>query len=69
MDPIAIDLERAARFGRERTFGDASQTAQHTTGERIEGAMSATAEHELFTEALLQAAKQRFGEIRTVTQK
>ena len=67
MEPLALDLERAARMGRERTLVDASATSRHTKGTGLETSMSQTAEHELFTEALLAAAKAHFDEIKTVT--
>jgi hypothetical protein len=67
MDPLSNDLERAARFGRERTLTDASATARRVDGRGLETAMSQTAEHELFTEALLAASKARLAEIKTVT--
>jgi hypothetical protein len=67
MEPLALDLERAARRARERALGDASSTAQHLGGTGLESSMSQTAEHELFAEALLAAAKARFAEIKTVT--
>jgi hypothetical protein len=67
MEPLALDLERAAQFARGRALGDASATARHLDGAGLESSMSQTAEHELFTEALLSAAKARFAEIKTVT--
>ncbi len=67
MDPLAIDLERSVRVGRDRTLEDASATARHIGANGLESSMSQTAEHELFTEALLAAAKSRFEEIKTVT--
>ncbi|MGH7708621.1 MAG: hypothetical protein ACREM8_05145 [Vulcanimicrobiaceae bacterium] len=67
MEPIAADLERAARSGREHTERDAALTARATTTSGLESQMSLTAEHELFTEALLAAAHAHFEEIKTVT--
>jgi hypothetical protein len=67
MDPLAIDLERAARLGRERATSDAAATARRTTGSGLDRAMADTAEHTLFTEAILSAARARFAEIKTVT--
>ena len=65
MNVIAADLERAALLGRERTERDAATTATGTAG--VEAQMARTAEHELFTEALLTAAHQHFEEIKMVT--
>ena len=67
MDPIARDLERAARFGSERATADAASTARKTSGSGLDEAMARTAEHALFVEAVLSAAKARFAEIKTVT--
>jgi hypothetical protein len=67
MEPIALDLERAARSARGRALNDASATARHLEGAGLENSMAQSAEHELFAEALLAAAKARFAEIKTVT--
>ncbi len=65
MIPIASNLEAAARSARERTTGDAAATARNPLA--IDGSLGVAAEHELFTEALLGAAKAHFEEIKTVT--
>ncbi len=67
MDPIASDLERAARFARDRATADAAATARKTEGNGLDVAMAQTAEHALFSEAILSAAKARFAELKTVT--
>jgi hypothetical protein len=70
MDPLSFDLEGAVRAGRDRTTTDAAATARRVGqggSAGLETAMSHSAEHELFTEALLAAARARFAEIKTVT--
>lgn len=65
MDGIAANLEAAAARGRESTMSDARTSAGESV--RPEAQMAAAADHALFTEALLKAARAHFDEIKTVT--